>query len=326
MSMLRNAKVALRSASASQCQRLSMSGLNASAPQRCFATSSDQVTVMMNGLPGAMGIEVGRACLRRGFGLASSALTGPGMPADCTVEEGDKKISVKLVAPDGDAQAKAIAEMQAKYGAGLIVIDFTHPTAVMPNVEIYTAQKSPFVIGTTGGDPSKMLKMTEDSETFAVIAPNMCKQIVAFQATMEHMAKAYPGAFGGYKMELVESHQSTKADTSGTAKAVVSSFNDLGVQKFSDDEIQMLRKPDEQEAFGVPKEYLNGHAWHTYSLTSPDGSVKFEFKHNVNGRRTYAEGVADAVHFLAQQISKGSKKRVFSMIDVLGEGAMSEAE
>merc|ERR1719407_105889 len=59
------------------------------------------------------------------------------------------------------------------------------------------------------------MKVTEDSETYAVIAPNMCKQIVAFQATMEHMAKAYPGAFGGYKMELVESHQSTKADTSG---------------------------------------------------------------------------------------------------------------
>jgi len=278
---------------------------------------------MMNGLPGAMGIEVGRACLRRGFGLAPSALTGPGMPAECIVEEGDTKISVQLVGPNGDAQTKTIAEMQAKYGAGLIVIDFTHPTAVMPNMEIYTAQKSSFVIGTTGGDRSKMLQMTEDSETYAVIAPNMCKQIVAFQATMEHMAKAYPGAFGGYKMELVESHQSTKADTSGTAKAMVSSFNDLGVQTFGVDDIQMIRKPDEQEAFGVPKEHIDGHAWHTYALTSQDGSVQFEFKHNVCGRRTYAEGVADAVQFLAQKIRIGSKKRVFSMIDVLGEGAMS---
>jgi len=282
------------------------------------------VTVMMNGLPGAMGVEVSRACLRRGFGLAEAALTGPGMPADCVVEEGDKKITVKLVGPGGDAQTKAVAEMQAKYGAGLIIIDFTHPSAVMPNMEIYNAQKCPFVMGTTGGDRDKMAKMTTDSETYAVIAPNMCKQIVAFQATMEHMAKAYPGAFGGYKMELVESHQSTKADTSGTAKAVVSSFNEMGIQKFSVDDIQKLRKADEQEKFGVPKEFLDGHAWHTYSLTSSDGSVNFQFKHNVCGRRTYAEGVADAVYFLSQKIGAKSKKRLFSMIDVLGEGAMSD--
>merc|ERR1719271_634114 len=125
-------------------------------------------------------------------------------------------------------------------------------------------------------------------------------------------------------MKLVESHQSTKADTSGTAKAMVGSFNSLGVQpQFSVDEIQKIRKTEEQEAMGIPKEHLDGHAWHTYTLTSSDGSVQFEFKHNVNGRRTYAEGVADAVQFLAEKVRTGSKKRLFSMIDVLGEGAMS---
>merc|ERR1719169_21371 len=113
-----------------------------------------------------------------------------------------------------------------------------------------------------------MQKNTEDSETYAVIAPNMCKQIVAFQATMEHMSKSFPGAFGGYKMELAESHQSTKADTSGTAKAVVASFNSLGVQPFKVDDIKKIRDPEEQLAMGVPKEDLNGHAWHTYTLTS----------------------------------------------------------
>jgi len=288
-----------------------------------FAMAAPQVTVMMNGLPGAMGDEVSRACLRRGFGLATNAMTGPGMGAECTVEEGDKKVAVKLVGPDGD-QLKAVTQMQAEHGAGLIIIDFTHPTAVNPNVEIYTKAKCPFVMGTTGGDRAKVEKDTVDSETYAVIAPNMCKQIVAFQATMEHMSKQFPGAFGGYKMELVESHQSTKADTSGTAKDVVKSFNGLGVQPFSaSDDIQKVRKVEDQLAMGIPKDHLNGHAWHTYTLTSSDGSVQFEFKHNVNGRRTYAEGVADAVQFLAEKIKQGSKKRLYSMIDVLGEGAMA---
>jgi len=265
--------------------------------------------------------------MRRGFRLAPKALAGAGKPgasSECVVEEGTERIKVELVRPSGDAQSKAVAEMQAKFGNALVVVDVTHPTAVNPNSDIYASQKCPFVMGTTGGDRAKLMKVTEDSQTYAVIAPNMCKQIVAYQATMEHMSKAFPGAFGGYKMELVESHQSTKADTSGTAKAMVSSFNSLGVQTFGVQDIEKIRKPEAQADFGVPAEHLNGHAWHTYKLTSKDGTVEFQFKHNVNGRRTYGEGVADAVEFLAQKMKTGSKKRLFSMIDVLGEGAMSD--
>ena len=53
-------------------------------------------------------------------------------------------------------------------------------------------------------------------------------QVVAFQATLELMAQQFPGAFAGYKLEVTESHQRQKADTSGTAKAVVASIAKLG--------------------------------------------------------------------------------------------------
>lgn len=46
---------------------------------------------------------------------------------------------------------------------------------------------------------------------------------------MELMAEKFPGCFSGYKLHVVESHQRTKADTSGTAKAVVQSFNKMGL-------------------------------------------------------------------------------------------------
>jgi len=282
-----------------------------------------QAVVMMNGLPGAMGHEIGRACLRRGLQLAEAALAGAGRPPACEVTEGGQTVAVRLVPADNpEAQRAAVAEMRAKHGKNLIIVDFTHPSAVDPNVDIYARQKCPFVMGTTGGDREKMLKVIQENDGCAVVAANMSKQIVAFQATMERMAADFPNAFGGYKMDIVESHQSTKADTSGTAKDLVASFNQLGVQPFSVDDIQMLRKSDEQERFGVPVEHRDGHAWHTYTLTSPDGSVQFQFKHNVCGRRTYAEGVVDAVQFLAEKVLSGSKKRVFSMIDVLAEGKM----
>lgn len=285
--------------------------------------SLDRTTVMMNGLPGAMGREIGQACLRRGLQLAEASLAGSGKPPTCEVTEGDQTVSVRLVPSDNpEAQRAAVANMQAKYGKSLIIVDFTHPSAVDPNVDIYAGHKCPFVMGTTGGDREKMIKVVEANDTYAVVAANMSKQIVAFQATMERMATDFPNAFGGYKMDIVESHQSTKADTSGTAKDMVASFNQLGVQPFGVDDIQMLRKSEEQERFGVPIEHRHGHAWHTYTLTSPDGSVQFQFKHNVCGRRTYAEGVVDAVQFLAEKVLSGSKKRIFSMIDVLSEGKM----
>lgn len=50
---------------------------------------------------------------------------------------------------------------------------------------------------------------------------------------MQMMADQFPGAFAGYKLEVQESHQRSKVDTSGTAKAIVGSFRQLGIH-FSD--------------------------------------------------------------------------------------------
>jgi len=208
-------------------------------------------------------------------------------------------------------------------GKVLIAIDFTHPTAVNPNSNLYCKLGLPFVMGTTGGDREELMQVVKDSGNFALIAPNMCKQIVAFQAMMDSMGKEYPGAFGGYSLNVTESHQSGKADTSGTAKEIVKHLNVLkGGDEFSVDDIVKLRDAPVQIAFGVPQESLDGHAWHTYTLKTSDGSVIFEFKHNVCGRRTYAEGVVDAVKFLGDQIENCAEKKIYDMIDVLRSGAM----
>ncbi len=42
------------------------------------------------------------------------------------------------------------------------------------------------------------------------------------------MANNFPDAFAGYKLDVTESHQRTKVDTSGTAKDVIGSFAKLG--------------------------------------------------------------------------------------------------
>jgi len=274
--------------------------------------------VMVNGLPGAMGHEVSQACIRRGCKLVPVALTGPGMPADCEVKEESVITKVELVPPDGH---RAALERVAKDYENLVVIDFTHPSAVNKNADLYCAVGVAWVMGTTGGDRDALMQVTRDSGVYAVIAPNMAKQIVALQATMERMAKDFPGAFSGYKLEVTESHQKTKADTSGTAKAMVGSFQQLGLD-FDVENIKKLRDDESQRNFGVPAEYSDGHAFHTYTLTSGDGSVQFQFQHNVCGRRTYAEGVVDACRFLAAKRAAGESQKIYNMVDVLSAGAM----
>ena len=57
-------------------------------------------------------------------------------------------------------------------------------------------------------------------------------------------------------------------------------------------------------------------------MTSPDGSVTLEFKHNVVGREVYAEGTVDACLFLAAKVAEHADRKLYSMLDVLAAGAM----
>ncbi|MDY6822854.1 MAG: dihydrodipicolinate reductase [Thermodesulfobacteriota bacterium] len=271
-----------------------------------------RLKLMINGLPGNVAMIIaGHAAKDERFELLPWSLTGPEIEQETADVDGTP---VSLIRPDD--RNTVIQEIIGKHGR-FISVDYTHPTAVDANARFYCDNHLPFVMGTTGGDRNALTDTVTESETCAVIAPNMAKQIVGFQAMMAYAAENFPGLFKGYEMIVRESHQQGKADTSGTAKAIVQYFNKLGVD-FSEADIIKERNPVVQETeLGVPRQHLGGHGWHTYTLVSPDGSAKFEFTHNINGRDIYAEGTLDAVRYLAGKIDQGHTGRVYSMIDVL---------
>ena len=271
-----------------------------------------KINVMVNGLPGNMGKIISSSIAQDSrFQLIDQSLTGPGVPEKSVEVEG---ISVNLALPENHESAlKAALD---KYGS-YIIVDYSHPSAVNPNAELYCKVGIPFVMGTTGGDRAALTKTVENSGIAAVIAPNMAKQIVGFQAMMEYAANTFPGLFDGYSLTIEESHQKGKADTSGTAKAMVGYFNKMGVS-FEAEQIVQIRDPERQiNELGVPEAFLDGHGWHTYTLVSPDKTVKFAFTHNVNGRDIYRGGTADAVVYLNKKVGSREKGRVFSMIEVM---------
>lgn len=274
----------------------------------------NHIPIMINGLPGNVARIMAAAALKdERFILVPFSLTGEDITDD-DVEVDTHKIH--LLKPS--TRDSRIKEILSQY-PGLVAVDYTHPTAVNANAEFYTQNRIPFVMGTTGGDREALEKMVNQAQTPAVISPNMAKQIVGLQAMMEFAAKTFPDLFKGYSLEVKESHQQGKADTSGTAKALVSCFNELGAG-FDMEDIQQIRDPQIQEKeWGVPREHLGGHGWHTYTLTAADGSSLFEFKHNINGREIYVGGTLDAAAFIREKADTDNTKRLYTMIDVMNQ-------
>ncbi len=270
------------------------------------------IKVMVNGLPGNVSRLVAAQIQKEArFELVPYSLTGPEIQES---EYSLESVTIKLIQSN---KRKSRIEELIKSHEGFLSVDYTHPSAVNSNAEFYCRCGLPFVMGTTGGDRKKLEDTVNSSSIAAVIAPNMAKQIVGFQAMMAYAAKTFPDLFKGYSLEIRESHQQGKADTSGTAKAMVGYFNGLGIP-FSEDQIIKMRDPEVQKTqWGIPEQHLAGHGWHTYTLVSGDQTVRFEFSHNVNGRMVYTHGTLDALLFLSEKVKAGVKGKMFTMMDVL---------
>jgi len=271
-----------------------------------------RIKIMVNGIPGNMAVNVAKHALNdERFEVIAYSLTGPEI---AETQNTIDSLNINLIPPEKSKQT--IAKITDSEGA-FISVDYTHPLAVNSNARFYCEHNLPFVMGTTGGDRKLLEDTVTKSSIPAVIAPNMAKQIVGFQAMMDYGAKSFPGLFKGYSLSVRESHQKGKADTSGTAKAMIRYFNDFGIP-FTEDEIIKERDPETQKTNpGIPEKYLTGHGWHTYTLISGDQTVRFEFTHNVNGRDIYAKGTLDAISYLYKKIQQGEKGKMFTMMDVL---------
>lgn len=197
--------------------------------------------------------------------------------------------------------------------SGLIAVDFTTPQAVNQNAEIYAKNGIPFVMGTTGGDRKKLIETVRNSEISAVIAPNMAPHLVLFQAMLDNAAQNFPGALEGYRLKIVESHQSTKKDPSGTGRAWQGLLENLGVGLTQD--MESIRDPKRQQELGI--RCLDGHGYHWLTIKNPDGTASIEITTKVEGRKPYVEGTLMALEFLKEKVEAGSRGEAFSMIDVL---------
>jgi len=285
-----------------------------------------KINVLVSGLTGSMGTLLAKSVVKQpDMKLARMAFTGEGMTLKVgnTMEFGGKE--VVLIEPK--VRKEALEKYISEEGRHPIIADFVappikgQPSPAVGNAEFYCSLNASFVMGSTTSneDVEKIKKTVVQSGNTAVYAPNMAIPIVIFQDMMQYAANKYPGALKGYLPNLIESHQAAKKDTSGTMKAVIKDLQKLGVG-VSEDDIFMVRDPKEQEEdFGISKEFLGGHAYHWYHLTSQDQTAKLSFSHCIDGRDVYVQGALAAIRFLDKKIQEGVRSKIYSMIDVISD-------
>ena len=174
-----------------------------------------------------------------------------------------------------------------------VVIDFTTPEAVLPNIEACAQAGASIVVGTTGwyAELPRVKELVERSGIGFLYAPNFS---VGVNVLFEIARAAGAALKHGYAGHIVERHHEQKKDKpSGTAAKLKQIMDQAGGTNL---EITSIREGD---IVGT----------HVILLDSPNDTMMIT--HDAKSRRGFAEGAVQAAEWLA------GKKGFFEFKDVL---------
>ena len=201
--------------------------------------------------------------------------------------------SVSVIHAAENPQGKALTA--AKLADVDVVIDFTTPAAVLPNIEACVRANKNMVVGTTGWyeDVPKVRRMVETSGTGFLYAANFSVGINLFFDVARTAAVALQHQYFG---QIFERHHAQKKDApSGTAVKLQQAVKEACGMEL---EITSFREGD---VVGM----------HELVLDSPNDTIYL--CHDAKSRRGFAEGAVRAAEWLA------GKKGFFDFKDVWRE-------
>ncbi len=120
----------------------------------------------------------------------------------------------KVGAVLGPALVEAGHELVSTEADAEVMVDFTAPTAVVPNVLSAIAAGVPCVVGTSGWDPAEVDEAARAAGVPVFVAANFALGAVLMMRFAREASRHFPAA------EIIELHHATKVDApSGTAAA-----------------------------------------------------------------------------------------------------------
>lgn len=198
---------------------------------------------------------------------------------------------VRVLSSADNANASALTQEGVR-GVD-VVLDFTTPQAVVPNVEACAKAGASMVVGTTGwyAELPRVKELVERSGTGFLYAPNFS---VGVNVLFEIARAAGVALRHGYAGHIVERHHEQKKDKpSGTAAKMKQIMDQAGGANL---EITSIREGD-----------IVG----THVLLLDSANDTMMITHDAKSRRGFAEGAVQAAEWLA------GKKGFFEFKDVL---------
>jgi 4-hydroxy-tetrahydrodipicolinate reductase len=166
--------------------------------------------------------------------------------------------------------------------------------------EFCVKTKSPFIELSTGLETGKM-----EPDFPLIICPNTSILLLR----MLNIIKVNGRYFENYKISITESHQSTKKTEPGTAYAFANAV------KLPLDKIVSIRDPEIQlNKIGIPKQYLDKHAYHR--IVIKDGSDEVTIETKVLGHDSYANGVKTIIETVLKYPLENKKYSILELIDI----------
>lgn len=200
-----------------------------------------------------------------------------------------------------------------------VIIEFTHPEAVLENISAILPLGIPLVVGTTGwlSKLDEVKNLVKKNQSTLFYAANFSIGVNLFYKVVSEAAKTF-ASYEDYDVALWEAHHKQKADSpSGTAlelaKKVMENYprkNEMVFDAFH-------TKPEDNQLHVSSTRY--GFEPGTHKVFFDSNADTIELIHRARSREGFALGAVHAASWIFESLVSGKiqKGSVYSMDDML---------
>ena len=230
--------------------------------------------ILVSGLNGAMGHEVGRLAQE---GYRGAVLAGGVSPHGCDAFD----------APCADSFAKAVTDVDC-------VVDFSHHSATDTLLDFAKAHRLPLVLATTGQTEDERAAILAAATDIPLFFAANCSLGVAL---LIELAKKTAAAMPDAEIEIIEKHHDRKLDApSGTALAIAEAIREIRPEAtiVTGRSGHGRRAPNEIGVHAIRMGNIVGE----HEVMIGTASQTITLKHEAHSRALFAEGALAAAQFL----------------------------
>lgn len=221
-----------------------------------------------------------------------------------------KGISARTIDPNaGDSDFKEINEESMRNAD--VCVDFSHPNAVIGNIEKAAKFKKNIVVGTTGwyGNMDKVKRIVKDSGIGLIWSGNFSIGVNAYFKIIENAAKMMNN-LNDYDVFVHEFHHNQKADSpSGTAVMIgkIITANMKRKNKVVTEELKRKIEPNELHISSTRAGSIPG----THIVGFDSAADTIELRHTARSRQGFAAGAVMAAEWI------NNKKGFYTIEDMM---------